>query len=341
MHDRSLHLRFDAGTHPDPEARAEAWREAMSLSVDVAFQPGEMEAFEGRLDFHSLGSVLLVEATATAHTVIRDATTIARTGDAHVIVDAFLSGGFVGTVGRRALAVGPGDGFVMDLRGTMRVRLADSRFVGAIIPRGAFEARVERAKSVHGRRFQAGSPEADLLCPLLESFLLQAPRMSAARGAELGLGLVGLIGACLGGRRGRAEGHGPAAAEASRARVRRHIERHAADPGLDPDSLGATFGLSRTALYRLFQPEGGVAEAIRHRRAEIAHRFLTDPRRASLSIETVARVSGFGDARSLNRALRELHGASPTQLRAAAIEGAAADLEVRVQLGALFDALDP
>jgi AraC-like DNA-binding protein len=339
MPDAAITLRFDSETHLDPAERVAAWREAMALSVDVAFEPEEATTFAGRLAFYALGTVLLVDAETTPHTMIRDRRTIARTGEDHVILDVFPYGGFTGTVGGKPLTVGPGDGFVMDLRGTLRVRLAATRFLGLIVPRALFEGRVGAAKALHGLCLEAGQPEARLLGSLLESLLAEAPHLSASRAAALGLAAVCLVGACLGTGEPppkKEKQKRPAVPEPTLARVRRHIERHACDPELDPDRLASAFGLSRTVLYRMFQPEGGVAQIIRRRRTAIARRLLIDPDNPHGSIDDIARASGFADTRTLRRALRELYDTSPRQLRPA--EPVPAEEEHRVEIGALFDA---
>lgn len=346
MTDAPVHLRFDAFTHPDPTARTDAWRDAMSLSVDVAFTPEEAESFAGRLDFHPLGTVLLVEAETTAHTMIRDKSTIARTGEAHLILDVFPKGGFVGSVGGRRMTVGPGDGLLLDLKGTLHARMQATRFIGVIMPRRMFRAHARGAKAVHGLQLAATTPEARLLGSVLEGFLAQAPGLAGPRATALGDSLVGLITACIGAAGStpsvrRVTQMPPIDAQPGLAQVRRYIERHAADPALDPERLCATFGLSRAALYRLLKPAGGVAELIRHRRAAIARRLLVHPGDLYGSLEAIARASGFSGASSLRRALLDIYGVPPSKLWGAPTEQADALGVHGTRIGALFDAGDP
>lgn len=343
MADAPMHLRFDARTHPDPAARVDAWRDAMSLSVDVAFTPEEAEGFAGRLDFHPLGTVLLVEAETTAHTMIRDRSTIARTGEAHLILDVFPEGGFVGSVGGSRMTVGPGDGLLLDLRGTLHARMRATRFIGVIMPRRLFRAHARGAKAVHGLHLAATTPEARLLGSVLEGFVAQAPGLAGPRATALGHGLVGLIAASIGAAgpapSGRRTAQAPPRdAEPELAQVRRYIERHAADAALDPERLCAAFGLSRAALYRLLKPAGGVAEIIRHRRAAIARRLLGDPGDLSGSLDAIARASGFSGASSLRRALLDVYGVPPSKLRGAPPEQVEAPGGHGARIGALFDA---
>ena len=108
MLDGTLHLRFDAQTHPKTAARVAAWRDAMGVFVEALFKPEEREGFAGRLDFYPLGAVLLLDSFSTPYTAVRSRQVIARSGDRHVILDFFLEGGFEGLADGRPLVVGSG-----------------------------------------------------------------------------------------------------------------------------------------------------------------------------------------------------------------------------------------
>ncbi len=304
----------------------------MSLSVDVSVRPEEKENFAGSLNVVPLGSVLLVASRYTAHTMVRSKRTIARTGGTHVILDVFTGGGFTGTVGGRRFAVGLGDGFAIDLAGTFRIHLAAGSYVGVVMPRDLFETSTGGARARHGLRLAAAHPEVAVLYRLLENLLDQAPRLSALRASALGLALVGMVGACLASEHPATGDEASEPAEPSLVQLRRYVERHASDPGLSPARLAQALGLSRSTLYRLCQPEGGAAEMIRRRRANIACRLLGE---GSSAVPAVARASGFSDERSLRRALREYFDKSPKQLRLA--QTLVATYEHSIAIGAMFD----
>lgn len=103
-----------------------------------------------------------------------------------------------------------------------------------------------------------------MLGSVLEGFGARAPGLAWPQAAALGHGLFGLVAACIGTAAAAAAPSGrraaqmpPLAAEPELAQVRRYIERHAADPALNPERLCAAFGLSRAALHRLFRPGRG------------------------------------------------------------------------------------
>lgn len=339
MLDASLHLRFDATTHPDPTLRAEAWRDAMALSVEVAFTPGQQDEFVGSLSFHPLGSALLIEGHCTPHSMMRRKTTIDRWGSGHILIDFFSAGGFSGSANGHPLEVAAGDCFLMDFRGTLSVEVLASRFIGFVVPRALFETHMGGARSIHGLCLSADSTESYLIGSLLESLVVQAPHLSGMQASALGLAMTGLICACLVDKGQLIGAKGMVAPKVDLVRLRRYIWNHAADPGFGPDVLAHAFGLSRTALYRLLAPNGGAAEAIRRRRAEFAAELLQSPAHADTSVEIVARSSGFANARSLGRALRDFYGKTPSQMRKAELVPGGT-VRVSAEIAAMFDATE-
>jgi AraC-like DNA-binding protein len=98
------------------------------------------------------------------------------------------------------------------------------------------------------------------------------------------------------------------------------IRARLASAMLTPDRLSQAAGVSRSTLYRLFEPLGGVAAVIQAERLAQARRLLEDPREHR-PIQQIAQAVGFFDASVFSRAFRRAHHASPGQLRGASLAG--------------------
>ncbi len=124
-----------------------------------------------------------------------------------------------------------------------------------------------------------------------------------------------MVGSMLRGRQGERLTHGSPHA-ALRDRVMIEIDRHSSDSQLDPARLARESGVSLRHLQSVFADAGtSVAGEIRRERARIARSTLQDARFDELSVEEVAKQSGFGSSVSMRRALDEIYRLNPRELR--------------------------
>jgi AraC-like DNA-binding protein len=84
-------------------------------------------------------------------------------------------------------------------------------------------------------------------------------------------------------------------------------------------------GISRSNLYRLFEPEGGVARYIMAQRMRAAYAALADTDNHQ-PIHVVAESVGFAEAASFSRSFRREFGCKPRDLRQAS-RGAGRDAQ--------------
>lgn len=342
-------MTFDATTYPDPDERVAAWRDAFSLTVDVRFDKTEIEHFAGSFRYHSFGSVLLVERRYTRHAVVRSKSTIDRTGKEHLIFHFFLEGGAVGIVGGQKIDVTSGDCFMYDTRGTLQITMRAGCFVGLIMPRRLFEAAAGPIGQLHGLVLRAQGAQAGFIGQMLIALAERAGRLAETSSQALGTALIGVVGASMASSYQDAAGmplrmqppaQGVAAAPvATVARLRRHIERNAANPAYTPEALASAFGLSRATLYRAFRPIGGVARVIQQRRAAVALQLLTKGTSDRASLSEIARASGFQDVAGLRRAFHTVYGASPTTLQKHPVGAGTEPGPSSLAIGALYDDL--
>lgn len=104
-------------------------------------------------------------------------------------------------------------------------------------------------------------------------------------------------------------------------RVVEYVDTHLADPGLSTDSIAAGCGISRRTLQSALAGYGGVASYLRRRRCTAALRLLTADAVQVPDLDEVARATGLGSRRTLERALRQVYGLTPRQARVQVLAG--------------------
>ncbi|KQP30484.1 hypothetical protein ASF49_13290 [Methylobacterium sp. Leaf104] len=337
-----IRLRVDRHSHPDPAVRARVWQAATSVSMETTLASGDLDGFEGSVGVHPVGAFLAVDLSLAPATLVRGPSSRALWKHDHIIADCIVSGRMHGHVGGRPVDLRAGDCLLVDLKGGMHLRVDHMRLVGLIMPRAVFQAAAGEAVAVDGVVFAAGGPAGRVLGSLLTSLAAQAEGIPDRAALALARAVVGVTAAFVAPERtlpgGAASDRGPVALPPL-AQLRRFIDREAARPEFGVDSLCTQFGLSRSMLYRVFAPDGGVAAVIRRRRAALAVRLLTQPDASQLSMAGVARASGFGTERSLRNALHEFYGASPRTIMREGIEAETRDEAAAVAISRLFDDL--
>lgn len=99
------------------------------------------------------------------------------------------------------------------------------------------------------------------------------------------------------------------------ARAAKFIAARLADRSLTPETICQALGISRSRLYRIFEPAGGVSHYIRRQRLLKTRDALSD-RADGSSISRIAEQWGFMDPSTYSRTFRKEFGISPKDARA-------------------------
>jgi len=97
-------------------------------------------------------------------------------------------------------------------------------------------------------------------------------------------------------------------------RIRQFIMAHLPEPDLSPSRICKAIGLSRASLYRLFEPEGGVANYILRCRLKSASERIHDLKERRTLAE-IASATGFRDGKELSRSFKRYMDIAPSKVR--------------------------
>jgi AraC-like DNA-binding protein len=203
--------------------------------------------------------------------------------------------------------VQPGVPVLLDLSRPVEIVAEAVRSIVVVLPRNLLGA--GRRGGVHGPLPQ--SAESSLLAAYLKALCEVLPELPESAALPTARALCELVAACL-----------PPAArkrptllrgEALRLRVLEFIDAHLQE-AVPIERLCEEIGVSRSALYRALEADGGVAELIRRVRLEAAHRMLSD-RTDGRTIGQIAHAAGYRDEAVFSRHFHAAFGYTAAELQ--------------------------
>lgn len=313
---------FSTDEH-DPRHRFDAWCAEFGSLNDIILPREARAGFNARCSAWHLGAFTVTASATPAMRMVRGLRHAARDGLDHWVLRVARTGAVRTRLGderyetraRQPVLYSVADGFEGDWTAAEWVTLWIRR--DALPPLAA-------GLSVLAPGIQTGTAAA-----LLADLLLSVPDHLARAGAAEAQGIAEAIrsmvsGCLLGGATARAGGGMDAAPGGNpllRERVRRVIRDNIRSPRLTPDRIARAAGVSRSALYRMLEAEGGVAQHVQRVRLALVHAALGDPAQAARAIGAVAEDYGFHDASAFSRIFRRSFGCTPSDVRAAALIG--------------------
>ncbi len=294
-----------------PHERFPLWREALAPTHE-ALPPEDSEPgnFHGWARTRHLGQALLLESRATPQRLVRSPRSVRADHLDHYIIRFQKSGRWVGDVGGRTVAAEPGSVMVLDMARPTDALTTEIENINLMLPRDALDDLLPPFP-MHGLVLQTGT------AALLRSHLLELaalPRLQTSDAQLIANATLSLVAASLAPARDAGENARGILEMAMIGEVRRYIDRHLLEPDLTPQRIGQALGLSRSTLYAVCKPMGGVAAFIQKRRLRFVHAILTDPRDRR-RIAEIAEQYGFASAAHFSRAFRHAYGYSPREAR--------------------------
>lgn len=306
-----------------PDQQFDAWRSRVAPLIDLAPLHDPHAGYTASNRLWHLGAMAYSAVVAPAVGYDRTSTSIRRDSLDHWMLLSVRRGSAVFRVDDRVVTARPGEPVIVPMGRPHAGQRSDGEWKAMFLPRGSFAALSARLDS---------APAHSCAPPfghLIDDFMLwldhALPAMAPAQVSTLPGVTSTLLAACLGA--GPLPGE-PAGAEPQRRvlditrreRVRRLIRANLGAHTLGPRMLCRAAGVSRSTLYRLFEPSGGVAAAIQRERLDVAHAALADPSDAR-PIRHIAESLAFADASTFSRAFRDAFGCTPRDVREAASLG--------------------
>lgn len=311
---RLPHLRFDTARHALGR-QFEAWREAVGVTHEITVRGrAEREGLVASSDVWRMGQAVVSHRRFPALHFARPVRRARVDGLDQYSLLLMREGTWQGEAGPDEVVLRPGELGLFDLARPVANLVTENSSLRLMLPRDAVDGLVPGGGlAAHGARLAGGA--ATVLATFMEALLRSLPSLEVGQAAAMERATVELVAACLAPSPARREQAAAAIDASLLLRARTHIEGKLGEEGLSPDSVAVALGMSRSALYRLFAPLGGVAGYVQARRLARVKALLGDPRERR-RISDLAYLHGFADEGHFSRAFRRAYGMSPREWRA-------------------------
>lgn len=229
----------------------------------------------------------------------------------HIMIQLYTEGGYRGLAGDRSIQLGPGEVSILDLSRVTSTQALVSSTTTLVIPR-ALLADVLSLNGLHG--MVVGGACGRLLADHLRALVDRLPTATLDEAPAIWRGTIQMIAAMVAPSRAALGDASEEIGSTLKARIKTYVDAHLSDANLSPDLLCLRLGVSRSTLYRLFEPNGGIASFIRDRRLNRVQRALRDPLDLR-HIGDIADSVGLTNPISFSRAFKRDLGLTPGEYR--------------------------
>ena len=298
----------------DPDA-ATAYGKMLATMFD--FEVPEFASavpFSGDVEVYCLPDVTVSKVRTAASRLTRDVRTIARSASDEIIVIYYPRGHFTCWMGDTERRVESGEIAFFDLSQELIIEAPYVENISFAISRRRLEALIPNLGAAHGL-VTPPSPLTKVLIATAEQVVAAGAATQPAEAAPIAEAIITLVGACLETLIQAQPAASAAASPVSLASLKAAIEQQLTNADFGPQSLLTEFGVTRSTLYRAFEPLGGVATYINERRLRFAFRQLTDPAQKDLRLSQLAFDLGFAHASAFTRSFKAHFGLTPKDVR--------------------------
>jgi AraC-like DNA-binding protein len=290
-----------------------AWQAYMEPLLDLRLPEDKSPAsgFPADHTAWNLGSVLIVQQRVSAHSYERSAAKLRASSIDHWCVGILRSGRSWTEVDGQVAQNAPGKAEFRTLGHPFCGRTVDAESVILYMPRDMFPE-ASRLLDARNNCVLSGNL-ATLLINYVSSVEASLPSLVAEDLSGIVQTLRDIVTVCLSSSAEQGTANAQQAI-GTMERARRYIHQNLASPDLTPDNLCHELGISRTRLYQLFEPSGGVQHYIRRRRLLAAHAALSDTANTQRILD-IAEAAGFDSAANFSRAFKLEFGYSPREAR--------------------------
>ena len=296
--------------------RFDYWRDSIACVFDVECEKEyRTKDFNARVEAQICGQLMLAATTTLKQRWERSASTIARCGVDHFMIQLYESGYMAFEHNGSEYVFEQGDLIIFDLAEKMFSTTDNFTNFSIIVPRHLLAPLLTNSNGHHLRIMQKTDPLVRILHDHMMSLKAHANRVYLSEVNDLNNATIALLAAAVNGATHDGPVNRLGKPIAQSILVKRAIDDHLSDPDLSPQQLVSMMAMSRSKLYSIFETYGGVKSYLRERRLSKALSILTSPNQAHKLVSEVAFSLGFVSEATFRRNFKARYGMLPKDAR--------------------------
>lgn len=295
-----------------PASQFAAWAELTAPLADISAPAMKASGFAAEQVAWDMGRVALSHIRMQPLSFVRTSRQLRADPIDHWVISCARRGRLRIAEEGQARVVSPGSAMVHSLRNTSEGEASDAEMLSLFVPRDF--CREAAAVLDAAEQCDLSSGLGRLLADYLFDLYRRLPRMTTSELPGLLAATHAIIIACVTPTRDNLMAAQSPIEATLLERARQSVQRNLFTPSFGSEQLCNELGVSRSRLYRLFEPLGGVMHYIRSRRLLDAHSALSDANDGRPIVD-IAAERGYFDAAEFSRAFKREFGYRPTDAR--------------------------
>ncbi|MFT4464332.1 MAG: hypothetical protein ACMX3H_05815 [Sodalis sp. (in: enterobacteria)] len=246
-----------------PSSKIELWRSGVNASLlQSHFTRSQVDILNWSVEAHHFDIFICGHIQATGQTFVNFPSHGGDLND-HFLLIIMLEGGIEGNLGRLALSLEPEDILLIDVLQPLNLKLKERRDTSlahvmyVVIPRQLL-VEIDDTASLHGKVIRRGELLNKLIASHVHQLMAYSIDITATEASRIARPVIDFLISAI--KTSVSFGQ-PLIADTRLlviSRICQYIHQHLQLPGLTAELIGQQYGLSRSSLYRLFEPYGGV-----------------------------------------------------------------------------------
>ncbi len=291
----------------------ERYREGCAHLFEVTLLSSP-DAFYNRLEAYNLGPFVFGRCWGVPQRFERKLSHILTDGsDTVMVVVELEKSGWRGDYDGRPAGGHQGQIRIVDMARPFEMSTGAYRSLYVMLSRPQLEGCAEL--DFHGLVVSEDSVSGGLLASHLRAMSDRLDRMTPSEAEAAAKAAVALVSGAIAAHAEPTSGEPRPVEKMLLASGRRFVEENLDDVGLSPEAVRQHLGVSRSLLYRVFEPVGGVSAFIQARRLDQTFDAILRDRAEQYTLGEIAYRHGFRSDAHFSRAFRARFGVTPGRLR--------------------------